>query len=253
MTGYCLPGSAALPEFRLGKTLARLRRELPAVTGVAAWAAYFVDAAAPLREEELAALGRLLDASPPARASGPSSGADPHPFTTKTGGKSGSAVSRAGAGVSRSPPGRARALVLPRAGTISPWSSKATDIVRNCGFDRVKRVERGVLWVISAPEGIPEQALGALYDRMTERLSLLSDPVVSGPRPAAAGEPSRFPRTSSAAPRPVGSAGSPCGASRNAPFTKRIGGSDSRSTRRKSAGSANGSAHSAATRPTRSS
>ena len=187
MTGYCLPGSAALPEFRLGKTLARLRRELPAVTGVAAWAAYFVDAAAPLHEEELAALGRLLDAPAPARTSGSSSGADPHPSTTKTGGKSGSAVSRAGAGVSRSPPGRARALVLPRAGTISPWSSKATDIVRNCGFDRVRRVERGVLWVISAPEGIPEQALGALYDRMTERLSLLSDPVVPDPQPAAAG------------------------------------------------------------------
>ena len=48
-------------------------------------------------------------------------------------------------------------------------------------------MERGVLWVISAPESIPEQALGALYDRMTERLSLLSDPVVSGPRPAATG------------------------------------------------------------------
>ena len=67
MTGYYLPGSAALPGFRLGKALARLRRELPAITDAAAWAAYFVDAAAPLDEEELAALARLLDAFPPGR------------------------------------------------------------------------------------------------------------------------------------------------------------------------------------------
>ena len=27
-------------------------------------------------------------------------------------------------------------LVVPRLGTISPWSSKATDIARNCGLAR---------------------------------------------------------------------------------------------------------------------
>ena len=148
MTTYFLPGSAALPEFRLGKTLAVLRGDLPAVTGISAWSAYFVDAAAPLGAEELAALGRLLDAPALARTS--------HPPP--------------------SPPGDLRALVIPRAGTISPWSSKATDIARNCGFNRVRRVERGTLWIISGPTDITEQPLGALYDRMTERLSLLSDP-----------------------------------------------------------------------------
>ena len=189
MTGYYLPGSTALPGFRLEKTLARLRRELPAVTGVGAWAAYFVDAADPLREEELAALGRLLDASPAARTSGRSSPGDGDPFTTKSGGRSGSAASRTGTTGLRSPRrlARARALVIPRAGTTSPWSSKATDIVRNCGFDRVRRVERGTLWTICGPEGVTEPALGALYDRMTERLSLLSGPGgPPGPRPAAA-------------------------------------------------------------------
>ncbi len=198
MTEYYLPGSAALPEYRLGKALARLRRELPAVTGVAAAAAYFVDAAVPLREEELAALGRLLDPSAPART--PATGAGDR-SAAKASGKSGSAARRPGPGESRSAPCGARtpvgarapastrALVLPRAGTISPWSSKATDVVRNCGFDRVRRVERGVLWAISGPAGITEPALGALYDRMTERLSLLPDPAAPNPRPAAGGIP----------------------------------------------------------------
>ena len=187
MTGYYLPGSAALPEFRLGQALARLRRDLPAVTGVAAWAAYFVDAAAPLHEEELAALSRLLGASsPPARTSNRRSGADADPLATKTGMQSGSAAPRPARTISRDLPGSARALVIPRAGTISPWSSKATDIVHNCGFDRVRRVERGTLWILSGVDDIAEPALGALYDRMTERLSRLSEPVVPDSRPAAA-------------------------------------------------------------------
>lgn len=33
-------------------------------------------------------------------------------------------------------------FVMPRPGTISPWSSKATDIVKGCGFHTVDRVER---------------------------------------------------------------------------------------------------------------
>ena len=185
MTGYYLPGSAALPGFRLGKALARLRRELPAITGGAAWAAYFVDAAAPLDEEELAALARLLDASSPAGTSGRASGA-PSPAAAP-GANAGSA--EPGAGISGSPdrPARAGALVTPRAGTISPWSSKATDIVRNCGFDRVRRVERGTLWVLSGVDALTEGALGTLHDRMTERVSSLPEPAVPDPRrPASA-------------------------------------------------------------------
>ncbi|MGV8294738.1 hypothetical protein ACV36C_38515, partial [Pseudomonas aeruginosa] len=34
-------------------------------------------------------------------------------------------------------------LVTPRPGTISPWSSKATDIAHNCGLKQVVRLERG--------------------------------------------------------------------------------------------------------------
>ena len=58
-------------------------------------------------------------------------------------------------------------LVVPRLGTISPWSSKATDIARNCGLDVIRRIERGTAYYAS--EGIDESALLPLiHDRMTE-------------------------------------------------------------------------------------
>ena len=47
--------------------------------------------------------------------------------------------------------GRRFTTVLPRSGTISPWSSKASERCTRCGLDRVLRVERGVRWV--AAEG----------------------------------------------------------------------------------------------------
>jgi phosphoribosylformylglycinamidine synthase len=58
-------------------------------------------------------------------------------------------------------------LVVPRPGTISPWSSKATDIVHNSGLHQVKRVERGIAYYVqggSKPDVIAE----ILHDRMTE-------------------------------------------------------------------------------------
>ena len=62
--------------------------------------------------------------------------------------------------------GELRLTVVPRAGTISPWSSKATDIFHICDLEQVTRVERGVRWFSTAP--LDEEAVGALYDRMTE-------------------------------------------------------------------------------------
>src|SRR5438105_8653194 len=35
-------------------------------------------------------------------------------------------------------------LVVPRLGTISPWSSKATDIAHHCGLQVIERMERGI-------------------------------------------------------------------------------------------------------------
>lgn len=59
--------------------------------------------------------------------------------------------------------------VFPRLGTLSPWSSKATDIVHRCGLHSVVRVERGTLFVL---QGTPWRMewLEALYDPMTEAI-----------------------------------------------------------------------------------
>ncbi|HNI08919.1 MAG TPA: phosphoribosylformylglycinamidine synthase, partial [Thiobacillaceae bacterium] len=65
-------------------------------------------------------------------------------------------------------------LVVPRLGTVSPWSSKATDIAVNCGLKGVVRVERGIRWALTGKKGrrLPPEAVQAalpqLHDRMTE-------------------------------------------------------------------------------------
>ena len=66
-------------------------------------------------------------------------------------------------------------LVTPRLGTISPWSSKATDIARNCGFSAVKRIERAVAYHVAfhgsgtvLSESQKSALAARLHDRMTE-------------------------------------------------------------------------------------
>jgi len=64
-------------------------------------------------------------------------------------------------------------LVTPRLGTISPWSSKASDIAKHCGLPVVARIERGIAWWCTAggrPLTPAERAklLPHLHDRMTE-------------------------------------------------------------------------------------
>ncbi|MBK5963298.1 phosphoribosylformylglycinamidine synthase [Thiocystis minor] len=70
-------------------------------------------------------------------------------------------------------PGGALVLVVPRPGTISPWSSKATDIARNCGLTAIRRLERGIAYYLTSETGEldPERRRAAatlLHDRMTE-------------------------------------------------------------------------------------
>ncbi|HZV54536.1 MAG TPA: phosphoribosylformylglycinamidine synthase [Rhodocyclaceae bacterium] len=57
-------------------------------------------------------------------------------------------------------------LVTPRLGTISPWSSKATDIAHNCGFAQIKRIERGIAFHFTGGE--KSVVAVRLHDRMTE-------------------------------------------------------------------------------------
>ncbi|WP_226684114.1 phosphoribosylformylglycinamidine synthase [Shewanella indica] len=62
-------------------------------------------------------------------------------------------------------------FVTPRPGTISPWSSKATDIAHNCGLKQVKRLERGLAYYVESDTLSGEQlkSLKALlHDRMME-------------------------------------------------------------------------------------
>jgi phosphoribosylformylglycinamidine synthase len=134
-----LAGAPALSDFRLEKLLARLRAVSPRLKAVEARYVHYVDAARDLTPREHEVLAELLRYGP-------------------------------------TPPGRAIAppslCVVPRLGTISPWSSKATDIVRTCGLDVVRRVERGVAWGFQAEGVIPAAEIRALaplvHDRMTE-------------------------------------------------------------------------------------
>src|SRR5690606_37217798 len=65
-------------------------------------------------------------------------------------------------------------FVVPRTGTISPWSSKATDIAHACGFSRIERIERGIACAVDSAEPLSGEELEAagstLIDRMTEML-----------------------------------------------------------------------------------
>lgn len=117
-----LQGGPALSAFRVDKLLRAAQAAAPAVRSLAADWVHFVDVARPLTAGEHDTLVALLTYGP-----------DP----VRTGGGSGAAT----------------AVVVPRPGTISPWSSKATDIVRNAGLDAVARVERGVVWTFETRGG----------------------------------------------------------------------------------------------------
>ena len=111
------PGPPALSDFRLQKLLAELRKADPQVAGVFAQYIHFVETERPLAAEEQAALRQIL-------AYGPA---------VKEGELAGEYF-----------------LVVPRLGTISPWSSKATDIARRCGLEPVLRIERGIEYRVRA-------------------------------------------------------------------------------------------------------
>jgi phosphoribosylformylglycinamidine synthase len=142
-----LPGPAALSTFRIVKLLDRLRARAPVVTGLSAIFMHFIDAARPLSLAEQGIVECLLKYGAHADA-----------------GTAASLVSAA----SRSE----LLLVVPRNGTISPWSSKATDIAHVCGLDVVRRIERGIAYRLQASRTLNREQLEniapVLFDRMTE-------------------------------------------------------------------------------------
>ncbi|ORY74834.1 phosphoribosylformylglycinamidine synthase [Protomyces lactucae-debilis] len=60
--------------------------------------------------------------------------------------------------------------VSPRPGTLSPWSSKATNIADVCGLSgQVARIERGMAILVKGTSDLQSpKLLGALHDRMTQ-------------------------------------------------------------------------------------
>ncbi|MGR8949304.1 MAG: phosphoribosylformylglycinamidine synthase [Gammaproteobacteria bacterium] len=60
-------------------------------------------------------------------------------------------------------------IVIPRFGTVSPWSTKATDIAKQCGVRSLIKVERGVQWFFDgALENELKPATSSIHDRMTQ-------------------------------------------------------------------------------------
>ncbi|MDG2952505.1 phosphoribosylformylglycinamidine synthase [Exercitatus varius] len=65
-------------------------------------------------------------------------------------------------------------VVIPRVGTISSWSSKATDIAHNCGLEKVLRLERGLAFYFEFDRALSEEEQAKLtshiHDRMMENV-----------------------------------------------------------------------------------
>jgi len=134
-----LRGAAALSEFRVQKIIDLCANANLPVTGIYAEFMHFADVSAPLTSEEHTTLEKLLTYGPSL--------------------------------ASHQPLGQLF-LVTPRPGTISPWASKATDIARNCGLDKVLRLERGVAYYVETSAELTsaqsQQVAGFLHDRMME-------------------------------------------------------------------------------------
>lgn len=130
-----LYGPRALSPFRQKKLLKTLQTINPDITDISARFIHFVDNNTALKPKAEKQLDQLLTYDTP--------------YSEKQSGE--------------------LFLVVPRIGTISPWSSKATDIVKNSGLSAVDRVERGIAYYISSKAAlVPALIKPFIHDRMTE-------------------------------------------------------------------------------------
>lgn len=134
-----LRGAPALSSFRRQKLLAAIQVVVPEIQSLYAEFMHFIDISETLIPEELNILNQLLTYGPSAK-------------TESTEG--------------------VLFLVVPRPGTISPWSSKATDIAHGCGLAKLQRIERGIAYYVKLEGKLTvaqrQQVSSILYDRMTE-------------------------------------------------------------------------------------
>lgn len=129
-------GTAALSEFRVAQLLERINNKGIAVRKLFAQYIYVYESTQQLDNDALETLSILLNESSAVGASD-----------------------------------RVNFFITPRIGTISPWSSKATDIVRNCGLTSISRIERAVAWCIEGDNlssDVMQQIIALVHDRMTE-------------------------------------------------------------------------------------
>jgi phosphoribosylformylglycinamidine synthase len=59
-------------------------------------------------------------------------------------------------------------VIIPRLGTISPWSSKATDIMHLCDMPQINRIERAIIYHFDAAIINRPAVLACVMDKMTE-------------------------------------------------------------------------------------
>ncbi|MEK7260151.1 MAG: phosphoribosylformylglycinamidine synthase, partial [Pseudomonadota bacterium] len=138
-----LPGVSALSAFKKAKLLSALQSRLPVVRALTARFVHFVDVDGTLSESEMEVLNALLDYGTAAQAI-----------------------------IEPNTPDALLRVAVPRPGTISPWSSKATDILQNCGLRKVTRIERGIAYRVEADQPLSEADIATLdtllHDRMTQ-------------------------------------------------------------------------------------
>ena len=138
-----LPGAPALSDFRTARLLASIRTRQAGVQTLRSQFIHFVQTRRELTADERRVLDALLTYGPKLseRAVDPASKSS-------------------------------RIVIVPRPGTISPWSSKATDIAHVCGLAAIERIERGIAYELHAVSELTQAALReiapVLYDRMTE-------------------------------------------------------------------------------------
>lgn len=132
-----LSGASSLSAFRRQKLLANLQRRIPSITSVVAEYVHFAEVDGILSDQDYATLAALMTYGP----------------SEQKGATEGTLL-----------------LVLPRPGTISPWSSKATDIAHNCGLQNIVRVERGVAYYLQSECELTEQQSGFLAELLSDRM-----------------------------------------------------------------------------------
>jgi phosphoribosylformylglycinamidine synthase len=130
-----VPGSHAFSPARLQKRVLRICAHNTGIRGVSAKLVHFVEVRAELSAEDRKVLERLLHYGPRR---------DEEEVTGHS------------------------LVVVPRIGTISPFSSKATDIAHLCGLTSVVRIERGIHWTFAGHVQDQEALAQAIHDRMTE-------------------------------------------------------------------------------------